>query len=139
MLRKAIRLIKSWRFQQDPHSKYSSQVASYHIQPNFYLIHLSNLVDALMLLATEVGLANQHLAYYNELLLEILRWVIFARLEIMEFCMVITKLQPVSAIINLFNYIFVNLEEEKDTRKKCAGNVNKLTSVRKNKKPIPVK
>lgn len=73
VLRKAIRLIKSWRFQQDPHSKYSSQVASYHIQPNFYLIHLSNLVDALMLLATEVGLANQHLAYYNELLLEILR------------------------------------------------------------------
>jgi len=57
----------------------------------------------------------------------------------MEFCMVITKLQPVTAIINLFNYIFVNLEEEKDTRKKCAGNVNKLTSVRKNKKPIPVK
>lgn len=49
VLRKAIRLIKSWRFQQDPH------------------------IDALMLLATEVGLANQHLAYYNELLLEILR------------------------------------------------------------------
>ena len=31
------------------------------------------LVDALMLLATEVGLANDHLAYYNELLLEILK------------------------------------------------------------------